>query len=105
MTSTFFGVFCPAATLPRTPAIERSTLRLHPSGCAFTQMKPRERRLMICIGIRERYYRSGRACLLGTFFLDARISNLLPNQIRNWILGGPTFRSDDASLSDEAFRP
>src|SRR5712691_3174217 len=53
MTSTFLGPAEAPGTLPRTPAIHRSTLRRHPSGCALTQMNPRDRRLMICCGIVE----------------------------------------------------
>src|ERR1017187_10704220 len=53
MTSTFFGPAWPPGTFPRTPSTQRSTLRRHPSGWAFTQIKPRERRLMICRGIFE----------------------------------------------------
>src|ERR1700687_5718976 len=55
-TRTFFGPAWPGGIFPRTPAIHRSTLRRHPSGCAFTQMKPRERRLTICCGIYEVRY-------------------------------------------------
>src|SRR5258708_18034906 len=53
MTSTFFGPAWPAGIFPCTPPTHRSTFLRHPSGCAFTQMKPRERRLTICVGIIE----------------------------------------------------
>src|ERR1700730_3976165 len=59
-TSTFLGTFCPAGICPFIPDTHRSTLRRHPSGCAFTQIKPRERRLIICCGIFEvRYANAG----------------------------------------------
>src|SRR5258708_3103746 len=53
MTSTFFGPAAAPGIFPRTPEIQRSTLRRQPSGCAFTQINPRERRLTICSGIVE----------------------------------------------------
>src|ERR1035437_10602294 len=56
MTRTFFGADGPAGIFPRTPAIHRSTFLRQPSGCAFTQMKPRERRFTICMGIFEARY-------------------------------------------------
>src|SRR5665213_2589416 len=53
MTSTFFGAFWQAGKFPFTPATQFSTFFRHPSGWAFTQMNPRDRRVIICIGIRK----------------------------------------------------
>src|SRR5579862_3771035 len=42
-------------------AICRSTFRRQPSGCALTQIKPRERRLMTCRVMRWNRYATARA--------------------------------------------